>query len=156
MIDFSNKVALVTGGSRGIGAATVKAIVSAGGSVVIHYGSNTKAAEMLAAEVGNAQCHIVRCDLSKPGAASNLWRDAIVWKDQIDIVILDMIMPEMDGGDTYDRLRKINPEIKVLLSSGYSVDGQATEILERGCDGFIQKPFSMKDLSRKIREILDS
>jgi PAS domain S-box-containing protein len=77
-------------------------------------------------------------------------------KDQIDIVILDMIMPEMGGGDTHDRLRKINPEIKVLLSSGYSVDGQATEILERGCDGFIQKPFSMKDLSQKIREILDS
>lgn len=77
-------------------------------------------------------------------------------KDQIDVVILDMIMPVMDGGDAYDRLRKINPEIKVLLSSGYSVDGQATEILERGCDGFIQKPFSMKDLSQKIREILDS
>jgi len=76
-------------------------------------------------------------------------------KDQIDIVILDMIMPEMGGGDTYDKLRKINPEIKVLLSSGYSVDGQATEILERGCDGFIQKPFNMKNLSQKIREILD-
>jgi len=75
-------------------------------------------------------------------------------KDQIDIVILDMIMPEMGGGDAYDRLKKINPEIKVLLSSGYSVDGQATEILERGCNGFIQKPFSMKDLSQKIREIL--
>jgi two-component system cell cycle sensor histidine kinase/response regulator CckA len=76
-------------------------------------------------------------------------------KDQIAIVILDMIMPEMGGGDTYDKLRKINPEIKVLLSSGYSVDGQATEILERGCDGFIQKPFGMKDLSQKIREILN-
>jgi two-component system cell cycle sensor histidine kinase/response regulator CckA len=76
-------------------------------------------------------------------------------KDQIDIVILDMIMPEMDGGDTYDRLRKINPEIKVLLSSGYSVYGQATEILKRGCNGFIQKPFSMQDLSQKIREIMD-
>jgi len=76
-------------------------------------------------------------------------------KDQIDIVILDMIMPEMGGGDAYDKLRKINPEIKVLLSSGYSVDGQATEILERGCDGFVQKPFNMKDLTQKIRGILD-
>jgi 3-oxoacyl-[acyl-carrier protein] reductase len=102
MIDFSNKVALVTGGSRGIGAATVKAIVSAGGSAVIHYGSNTKAAEMLAAEVGNAQCHIVRCDLSKPGAASNLWRDAIVWKDQIDIVVNNagiFLAEKCDGPD---------------------------------------------------------
>lgn len=76
-------------------------------------------------------------------------------KDKIDMVILDMIMPDMSGGDTFDRLKEINPEIKVLLSSGYSINGQATEILERGCDGFIQKPFSMKQLSRKIREILD-
>jgi nitrogen-specific signal transduction histidine kinase/CheY-like chemotaxis protein len=76
-------------------------------------------------------------------------------KDKIDMVILDMIMPDMSGGDTFDRLKEINPEIKVLLSSGYSINGQATEILERGCDGFIQKPFNMKQLSRKIKEILD-
>jgi len=76
-------------------------------------------------------------------------------KNRIDIVILDMIMPDMSGGDTFDRLKEINPEIKVLLSSGYSITGQATEILERGCDGFIQKPFNMKQLSRKLREILD-
>ncbi|MBW2169089.1 MAG: response regulator [Deltaproteobacteria bacterium] len=71
------------------------------------------------------------------------------------MVILDMIMPDMGGGETYDRLKEINPDIKVLLSSGYSINGQANEILERGCDGFIQKPFNMKDLSRKLREILD-
>ena len=64
-------------------------------------------------------------------------------------------MPEMGGGETYDKLKEINPDIKVLLSSGYSIDGQATEILERGCNGFIQKPFNMADLSKKIREILD-
>jgi CheY-like chemotaxis protein len=75
--------------------------------------------------------------------------------DKIDMVILDMIMPEMGGGETYDKLKEINTGIKVLLSSGYSVDGQATEILERGCNGFIQKPFFMTDLSKKIREILD-
>ncbi len=76
--------------------------------------------------------------------------------EKIDIVILDMIMPEMGGGKTYDSLKKINPHVKVLLSSGYSVNGQATEILERGCDGFIQKPFNMKELSQKLRDILDS
>jgi PAS domain S-box-containing protein len=74
---------------------------------------------------------------------------------KIDIVILDMIMPEMGGGETFDRLKKINPRVKVLLSSGYSIDGEATEILERGCDGFIQKPFTVEELSQKIREILD-
>jgi len=75
--------------------------------------------------------------------------------DTIDLVILDMIMPDMRGSETYDRMKDINPNVKVLLSSGYSIDGQATEILNRGCDGFIQKPFSMKGLSGQIREILD-
>jgi len=53
-------------------------------------------------------------------------------------------------------MKEINPDIKVLLSSGYSIEGRATEILERGCDSFIQKPFNMRQLSQKIREILDS
>ena len=75
-------------------------------------------------------------------------------KDQIDIVILDMIMPEMNGGEVYDNIKKINPDVKVLLSSGYSIDGQATEILKRGCNGFIQKPYSMKTLSHKIGETI--
>jgi len=73
----------------------------------------------------------------------------------INMVILDMIMPEMSGSETYDKLKEINSEIKVLLSSGYSVDGQATEILKRGCNGFLQKPFGFEELSQKIREILD-
>ena len=76
-------------------------------------------------------------------------------KEQIAIVLLDMIMPDMSGSDTYDRMKDINPKIKVLLSSGYSINGHATEIMDRGCNGFIQKPFKMKDLSQKLREILD-
>ena len=73
---------------------------------------------------------------------------------KIDMVILDMVMPEMGGGDTYDKLRDVNPNIKVLLSSGYSIDGQASKILSRGCDGFIQKPFDIKTLSLEIRTTL--
>ncbi len=76
-------------------------------------------------------------------------------KDKIDMIILDMIMPDMGGGETYDRLKEINPDIKALLSSGYSIDGEATEILKRGCNGFIQKPYRSRELSLKIREILD-
>ena len=76
-------------------------------------------------------------------------------KDQIDMVILDIIMPDMGGSKVYDRLKEINPEIKVLLSSGYSINGLVSEILNRGCNGFIQKPFNMWQLSRKIREILE-
>jgi CheY-like chemotaxis protein len=67
-----------------------------------------------------------------------------------------MIMPDMGGGETYDRLKKINSEIKVLLSSGYSINGQASEIMNRGCDGFIQKPFNVEQLSMKIRGILSN
>jgi len=72
----------------------------------------------------------------------------------VDLVILDLILPEMDGGEIFDRLREMNPEVKVLLSSGYSINDQATQILERGCRGFIQKPFTLQELSQKIREIL--
>lgn len=76
-------------------------------------------------------------------------------REEIDMVILDMVMPGMGGGETYERLKEIDPQIKVLLSSGYSINGQAREILDQGCNGFIQKPFDMKDLSSKVREILD-
>ena len=70
-------------------------------------------------------------------------------------MILDMIMPGMQGGDVYDGIKKINPDVKVLLSSGYSVDGEASEILKRGCNGFIQKPFDISTLSQKVGEILE-
>ena len=75
-------------------------------------------------------------------------------QDNIDIILLDMVMPNMGGGEAYDRMQEINPEIKVLLSSGFSIDGEASEIMARGCNGFIQKPFRVKELSRKIRGIL--
>ncbi len=71
------------------------------------------------------------------------------------LVLLDMIMPGVSGGEIFDRLRKIDPEVKVLLASGYSLDDQARRIMERGCSGFIQKPFDLKRLSHKIREVLD-
>ena len=75
-------------------------------------------------------------------------------RGEIDIVVLDMVMPHMAGGEAYDRIKEIDPDIKVLLSSGYSIDGEATEILQRGCDGFIQKPYKMKELSQAIRKVL--
>ncbi len=75
--------------------------------------------------------------------------------DKIDLVLMDMVMPNMGGGEAYDRMKEINPRVKVLLSSGYSLDGEAKKILARGCDGFIQKPCTIKVLFKKIREILD-
>jgi signal transduction histidine kinase/CheY-like chemotaxis protein len=75
--------------------------------------------------------------------------------DRIDLVVLDMVMPDMSGGETFDRLREIDAEVPVLLSSGYSINGQAKEILARGCSGFLQKPFDLHELSARIQEILD-
>ncbi|MBN1197430.1 MAG: PAS domain S-box protein [Candidatus Aminicenantes bacterium] len=85
-------------------------------------------------------------------------RDALAFykdrKEEIDLVILDMIMPAMSGEEAFKCLRKINPELRVLLSSGYSINGKAREILKRGCNGFIQKPFKLKQFARSIREVL--
>jgi CheY-like chemotaxis protein len=82
--------------------------------------------------------------------------DALVEKgDTIDLVILDMIMPGMDGGRTFDRIRKLRPRLPVLLSSGYAINGQAIDIMQRGCNGFIQKPFGIAELSQKVRQILN-
>lgn len=75
---------------------------------------------------------------------------------RIDLVILDMIMPGMGGGQTFDQLKTIRSDAKVLLSSGYSINGRAETIIRRGCNGFIQKPFDMQALSSKIRAILDA
>ena len=72
----------------------------------------------------------------------------------IDLVLLDVVMPGLGGGEVFDRLKSLNPDMKCLLLSGYSIDGEATEIIQRGCDGFIQKPFKLRDLSKSIREIL--
>jgi CheY-like chemotaxis protein len=73
----------------------------------------------------------------------------------IDMVILDMIMPGMDGGTTFNRIREIQPDMPVLLSSGYAMNGHAEKIMRRGCNGFIQKPYNISELSKKIRKVLD-
>ena len=85
-------------------------------------------------------------------SALELYRNNV---DKIDMVILDMIMPRMNGAQVFKHLRKINPELKVLLCSGYSLNGDAADMLDQGCNGFIQKPFSVIQLSQKVREILD-
>jgi CheY-like chemotaxis protein len=74
--------------------------------------------------------------------------------DRISAVVLDMIMPEMGGGEVFDQLKRINPSVKVLLASGYSMQGQAREIMNRGCDGFLQKPFTLEDFSLRVQSLI--
>jgi two-component system, cell cycle sensor histidine kinase and response regulator CckA len=73
----------------------------------------------------------------------------------IRLIILDMVMPGLGGGETFDCIKTIDPNIRVLLSSGYSLKGEAKEILDRGCNGFIQKPYTLAQLSEKLNEIAE-
>jgi CheY-like chemotaxis protein len=85
--------------------------------------------------------------------AIELYKEKMV---DLDLVALDMIMPEMNGKDTFDALKKINREVKVLLVSGHSLNKQIEELMDKGCNGFIQKPFDIVQLSQKLREILEN
>ena len=76
-------------------------------------------------------------------------------KDEIHLTILDMIMPEMNGSETFNLLNQIQPGLKVLVSSGYSLSEEAARISKLGYNGFIQKPYDIYSISSKIREILD-
>jgi len=71
------------------------------------------------------------------------------------MVILDMIMPEMSGEETYARLREIDPQVRTLLSSGYSQEGRAENILKAGVRGFLQKPYTIEDVLHEVRAVLD-
>lgn len=73
---------------------------------------------------------------------------------RIDGVILDMIMPGMAGGVVFDRLKEMDPDVRVILASGYSIDGEAQVILDRGCRGFLQKPFSLNQLKEVLDRVL--
>jgi PAS domain S-box-containing protein len=75
-------------------------------------------------------------------------------KEGIDLVLLDLVMPDMSGKKVFQHLRHVNPEIKVILLSGYSKNETTQEILESGARGFLQKPASLKELSQKIHEVL--
>ncbi|HKJ33005.1 MAG TPA: response regulator [Balneolales bacterium] len=75
-------------------------------------------------------------------------------QSEVDLVILDMKMP-YNGGAAFSQLKKISANVKVLIASGYAKDQQLKEMMEKGCSGFIQKPFSIKSLSQKILNVLN-
>ena len=76
-------------------------------------------------------------------------------KDDIDSVILDYVMPGLSGREVLARIKEINTDVKVIVASGYSKNGQAKEMMETDLDGFIQKPSTLVELMKKIREVLD-
>jgi signal transduction histidine kinase/CheY-like chemotaxis protein len=74
--------------------------------------------------------------------------------EKVDLVLLDMIMPEINGRELFYILKKINPQIKAILSSGYGLTSQVKEILQEGVLLFIQKPYTMAEIAAKVQEIL--
>ncbi|MBI5897470.1 MAG: response regulator, partial [Desulfobacterales bacterium] len=76
--------------------------------------------------------------------------------ERIDLVILDLILPNMSGKDIYYRLKAISPQVKVLISSGCAQDGQADELIANGCLGFIQKPYNIEALSTRIMGLVSA
>jgi DNA-binding NtrC family response regulator len=77
-------------------------------------------------------------------------------RNHIDAVILDMIMPDINGGETLDSLRQIDPSVKVILTSGYSLNAEAEAVMARGCKAFIQKPFNVHSLSQILHQVLST
>jgi two-component system, cell cycle sensor histidine kinase and response regulator CckA len=76
-------------------------------------------------------------------------------REEIDLVILDMVMPGMNGADVYNKLKETDPNVRVLISSGYSMDGLPEGFGVHDSERFLQKPFDLKTLFKKTRELLD-
>jgi signal transduction histidine kinase/ActR/RegA family two-component response regulator len=81
---------------------------------------------------------------------------ARAFEGDIDLAILDVFLPDMNGNKVYPLLKESRPNLKVLVFSGYSLDGPAQEILDAGAHGFLQKPVSIEELSRKLTELLQA
>jgi two-component system cell cycle sensor histidine kinase/response regulator CckA len=75
-------------------------------------------------------------------------------QSRVDLVILDMRMPDMNGDAVFEQLRQINSRVKVLIASGYMEDSRIGNLITLGCNGFIQKPFRASELLQEINKIL--
>lgn len=76
--------------------------------------------------------------------------------DQIELVLLDMIMPKAGGHQTFYKIRAIDPEAKILLSSGFVSEAEVHDLLQQGACGFLPKPHRLPAVARAIREVLDN
>ncbi|WP_163340415.1 response regulator [Desulfopila sp. IMCC35008] len=112
--------------------------------------------EPMIIEVGKEMISMLGYDVITASSGMEALEIAGTENKRIDLFIVDMIMPQMNGGELFDKLKNFDPNVKIILSSGYSIDGEAREIINRGCQGFIQKPFTLSQLGEKIRDVLGS
>ena len=75
--------------------------------------------------------------------------------NSIDLVLLDLVMPDMGGEDTFDTLKQLKPDVNVLLSTGYNENEVVSKLISSGCKGYIQKPFTMDKLIDKLSTVLN-
>jgi CheY-like chemotaxis protein len=110
--------------------------------------------EPMITEVGKEMISMLGYDVLTAPSGMEALEIVETQNKRIDLFIIDMIMPQMSGGELFDKLKSLDPDVKIMLSSGYSIDGEARKIMSRGCKGFIQKPFTVSQLGEKIREVL--
>jgi len=77
------------------------------------------------------------------------------YKDEISLVVLDLIMPKMSGKQAFAEIKNIQENAKILISTGHVIDDKIEGFLNQGCHGFLQKPFSLNEFARTLRTILD-
>lgn len=116
MFDLTGKVILVTGGSRGIGAATCRVLANAGANVIVHYGHSAAEAQAAVQDIGEQRAFALGGDLSQPGIAQSLFRDAVAWKGQVDVLVNNAGIfppasvddPQAHWDDTWARTLQVN------------------------------------------------
>jgi len=82
------------------------------------------------------------------------WRKFGDRLNDIDVFIIDMIMPGMGGDELHTRIKKIKPAAKTLLCSGYAMNQSIQDVMNQGCSGFLQKPFKLEELSKQLKSVL--
>jgi DNA-binding NtrC family response regulator len=93
--------------------------------------------------------------LTAPDGASALSRYREDWK-KIDLVVADMVMPRMSGPELFAHMKEVNPNVRLIVSTGYSHDQEGQCMLQHGCLGYLQKPYNADTLNQTVRSVLDS
>ena len=127
-----------------------KAPIPHGHETILLVDDDDEAARVARVILENAGYHVIIANSGDEGIG--------IYKElhpSIDLVLLDIIMPDLDGDQVYTRMKAINANILVVLVSGYSVNKQIAALLNRGCVDFIQKPFQTQTLTAKVRLALD-